>query len=202
MRRTPKIVSLASALAALGVPAAAPPAADAAESSGDQSGREIEAGTPVETRIRLMGDGELMRFTVHRVGDNLMFPQHGSHSSHSSHASHASSSTGGGGSYWPNPVYVPAPVYAPPVYVPPPVVAPPVAPPTESTTTPPSESTSDPRYLACARAFNGVGANDIANELQQVYAMSGTDAQDMAEQALTAKFSGTHYCDGYVGDHE
>ena len=196
-------MSLASALAALGVPATAPPVANAMDASGDRGGEEVGLGTPAETEVRQMGDGQLMRFTVHRVGDNLMFPQHGSHSSHSSHASHASSSTGGGGSYWPNPVYVPPPVYIPPpVYVPPPVVAPPVAPPTESTTAPPSESTSDPRYLACTRAFNGVGANDIASELQQVYGLSGTEAQDMAEQALTAKFGGSHYCDGYVGDHE
>jgi hypothetical protein len=47
-----------------------------------------------------------------------------------------------------------------------------------------------------------VGANDIANELQQVYVLSETEAQSIAEQALTAKFAGTHYCDGYVGDHE
>lgn len=200
MRRPPKIVSLASALAALGVPAAAPPAADAAETTGDQSGREIESGTPVETQVRLMDDGELMRFTVHRVGDNMMFPQHGSHSSHSSHASHASSSTGGGGSYWPNPVYVPSPpVYAPaPIYAPPAVVAPPV----ESSTAPPPEPTADPKYVACTRAFNGVGATDIASELQQNFGMSVSEAQDMAEQALTAKFAGTHYCDGYLGDHE
>lgn len=198
MRRTPKIVSLASALAALGVPATAPPVANAADTSGDRGGEEVGSATPVETQIRLMDDGELMRFTVHRITDNLMFPQHGSHSSHSSHsshASHASSSVGGGGSYWPNPGY-------PPVYVPPPVIAEPAAPPTESTTPPPSEPTADPKYVACTRAFSGVGATDIASELQQSFGMSGSEAQNMAEQALTAKFAGTHYCDGYVGDHE
>jgi hypothetical protein len=206
MRKTPRIVSLATALAALGVPAAAVPTADAENLDGGQFAPEAGSGTQVETEIRLMEDGELMSFTVHRISDGLMFPQHGSHSSHSSHASHASSSPGGGGSYWPNPSYSPPvyapPVYAPPVYAPPPVVPPPVVPPPESTTSPAPVPASDPRPLACRRASNGYGMNEIASELQQAFGMPENEAVNMARQALTAVLAGGHYCDGYLGDHQ
>jgi len=130
-----------------------------------------------------------------------MFPQHSSHSSHASHASHASSSPGYGlpdapslpyVPYVPNAPYVPNPVYAPPV-VAPPVVAPP---------SPPSESASDPKAVACTGASNGLGVNDIASQLEQLFGMSENDAVNMSTQALTAVLTGGHYCDGYLGNHE
>jgi hypothetical protein len=142
MRETPKIVSLATALAALGAPAAASPIADAADSDGAHIATEAEEGVQEEAEISLPGDVELMSFTVHRASDGMLFPQHqshsshASHSSHSSHVSHASSSPGYGGPYVPNPIYTP-PVVAPPV------VAPPVVPPTS----PPPAPASDPAYL-------------------------------------------------------
>lgn len=126
VREAPKVVSLATALAALAVtpvaklnidePADAGPAGIASPDT-DAIGAEAE--------VRFPGDVELMAFTVHQSSEGVMFPQHSSHSSHSSHASHAShaSSSPGFGlpdapsPYVPNP-YVPTP-YVPPVYVPP-----------------------------------------------------------------------------------
>jgi hypothetical protein len=135
---------------------------------------------------------ELMSFTVHQISDTLMFPQHSSHSSHASHASHASSSPGS----WPNPPNLPSgpdmpyPTYAPPTMAPP-----------AATTTPTPAPAADPAYLACTRASNGFGVNDIASELAQVFGMAENDAVNIAQQALTAVLAGGHYCDGYLGDH-
>ena len=99
MRKPAKILKLASALAALAAPAAAPPIADAAASDGAQIATETEEGIQAEAEISLPGDAELMSFTVHQTSDGMMFPQHQSHSSHASHVSHASSSPGVA---WPN----------------------------------------------------------------------------------------------------
>jgi hypothetical protein len=197
MRETPKIVSLAAALAALGAQAAAPPIADAA--SANESPvllSETETETQAAAEINLLTDAELMSFTVQQGSDGILFPQHGSHSSH---ASHASSSIGGGGS-WPNMPYVPLPdpPYVPPVYAPDPTYAPPPA----ATTSPAPISASDPKYLACTGASNGLGVNQIASELEQTFGMAESDAVNMAQQALGAVLNGGHYCDGYLGDHE
>lgn len=198
MRETPKIMSLATAIASLATPAAALPIADAANSDGAQVAREADDGIQTEAEASLPGDVELMSFTVHRASDGLMFPQHGSHSSHSSHsshASHASSSPGFGG---PNVPYVPNPVYVPPVYAPP-VVAPPItpAPTTSPTTAPPPAYGTDIAYVACTRASNGFGMNDIASELQQVYGVAAVEAANIAKQALASVLGAGPYCDGY-----
>jgi hypothetical protein len=200
MRKPAKILSLASALAALAAPAAAPPIADAAGSDkAEASPDEDEIHAEAETKIQV--GTELMSFTVHRISDSLMFPQHSSHSSHASHASHASSSPGFGLPDAPNLPYVPYAPYVPnPVYAPP-VAAPPVVPPPAATTAPPG-SASDPAYLACTRASNGFGVNDIASELERVFGMAENEAVNIAQQALTAVLAGGHYCDAYLGDHE
>jgi hypothetical protein len=115
MRETPKIVSLASALAALVAPAAAPSIADAAGSDGAHIATEKEEWIQAEAETSLPGDAELMSFTVHQTSDGMVFPQHTSHASHASHASHVSSSPGIGS----DPPYAPptsptttAPAYA------------------------------------------------------------------------------------------
>lgn len=200
MRKSRRIVGLATALAALGTPVAAPPTANTAESDTGPLAKEVRPGTQAETEIRLMDDGQLMS-TVHRISNGLMFPQHGSHSSHSSHTSHASGSGGYGvPDYVPN---LPSAPYVP--YVPdPPYAPPPAAPPPTATTPPPTAppaTTADPKYVACNRANNGFGVRDIASELEQVFSMTENDAVDMAQQALTAVLSGGHYCDGYISDH-
>ncbi|MDQ1584228.1 MAG: hypothetical protein QOF36_2282, partial [Microbacteriaceae bacterium] len=151
----------------------------------------------LETEIRHTGGGEFMRFTVHRISDNLMFPQHGSHSSHSSHSSHASHVSGGLPGGWPDPPNLPSlpdpyPTYVPPTYTQPPA----------STTSPAPASAADPKYIACTGASNGLGVNDIVSQLEQLFGMPQNDAVDMATQALTAVLAGGHYCDGYLGDHQ
>jgi hypothetical protein len=201
MRKSPRIVSLAAALTALGAPVAAPPTADASDSDGDQLATKVGSGIQVETEIRLMDDGELMSFTVHRMSNGLMFPQHGSHSSHSSHSSHvshASSSGGyGGGGYgvpnWPNP-------YVPPVYVPPPVYAPPPAAPPPAATPPPA-GTADPIQHACTQASNGLGVNEIVSELGQFFGLPQNEAMNIATRALTSVLTGDDYCDAYLEDN-
>lgn len=189
MRKSAKIVSLASALAALAASAATPHVAQAADS--DSAEPSLENGDiQARPEITIPVGTELMSFTVHHISDSLMFPQHGSHSSHSSHASHVSGGLPGGG--WPNlPSGPDYPTYAPPTAAPPP----------ESTTAPPPASGADPAYLACTRASNGFGVNQIANELQQTFGLSQSDAANVAQQALTAVLAGGHFCDGYLGDH-
>jgi hypothetical protein len=206
MRETPKIVSLGTALAALGLPVAAPPITQAADSERVQVVRPAHEGLREEVEISPPVDVDLMSFTVHQTSDGVRFPQH---QSHSSHASHASSSTGGGGS-WPDPPYVPLPdpPYVPlpdPPYVPlpdPPYVPPPSALPPSQTTSRAPAAAVDPKALACTRANSSVGVIDIASELVQVFGMSESDAVYMAQQALTAVSGGNHYCDGYLGDHQ
>jgi hypothetical protein len=200
VRETAKILNLASALAALVAPAAAaPPIADAAGSDGAQIATETEQGIQAKAETELPGDTELMSFTVHRTSDGMLFPQHqshSSHSSHSSHVSHASSSPGSGGGYWPNPIYTP-PIYGPPVVAPPPL-PPPAA--TTSPTTAPPAAAADPMYLACTRASNGFGVNDIASELGQVFGMPESEAVSVAQQALASVLVGGPPCDAYLGD--
>lgn len=194
MRETTKIVSLASALAALVSPTAASPVAAAANSDGSRIST-AEEKVRAEVEMSLPGDAELMSFTVHQTSDGMLFPQHGSHSSHSSHSSHvshASSSPGIGLPDLPNPIYTP-PTYAPPF------VAPPVMPPPTQTTTSPPAGSSDPAYLACMRALNGFGVNQIASELQQIYGLTANEAVSIAQQALTSAFAGGHFCDPYIG---
>jgi len=196
MRKPPRLLGLATALAALGVPAAAAPTADSADSDGAQIHTEAEKGIQAKAKIRPPGDVELMSFTVHPGGDGIpAHSSHSSHSSHASHASHASSSPGIGLPYVPDPIYVP-PIAPAPIYAPPVVQSP------APTNSPPSGSTVDPRYVACTGASNGLGVNDIASQLSQGFGMSGSDAVSMAQQALTAVLTGGHYCDGYLGNHE
>lgn len=136
MREKPKVLSLATALAALAAPVAALPAAvEVADSDGAQLATASNDELAPEVEAVFSGEVELMSFTVHQASDGTLFPQHGSHSSHSSHSSHVSHSSGGshishmsGGVPSPYlPVPNPYPIYAPPTY----------APPTTTTTTSP-----------------------------------------------------------------
>ncbi|WP_081635304.1 His-Xaa-Ser repeat protein HxsA2 [Nocardia sp. BMG111209] len=174
MRETPKIVSLTAALAALAIPTAAQAVAESSVSTGTDEPRvtaEQEGARP-EPRVALPDDLELMSFTTYRASDGRLFAQHGSHSSHSSHsshASHASSSPGLGGPNVPTPGYIPPPATTPPAAPPP-------------TTTPPTSS--DPFSLACTMAKGGLGLNEIASALQEVYGLAATEAEDLAQRAL------------------
>ena len=64
--------------------------------------------------------------------------------------------------------------------------------------TPPG-SASDPAYLACTRASNGFGVNEIASELEQLYGIPANEAVSIAQQALASVLAGGHYCDAYLG---
>ena len=196
MREPPKVVSLASALAALAAPAAAPPIADAAGLEGARVSGETGEGIQTEAETGLPVGAELMSFTVHQTSDGTMFPQHGSHVSHSSHASHVSGVGGGYVPSVPDVPYVPNPVYAPPL-VAPPVAPAPVAPPA-STSTPPPAYGPDIIRVACTRASNGFGVNDIASELVQLFGISASQAVSIADQALVAVLAGGDFCDGYL----
>jgi hypothetical protein len=203
MREAPKVVSLATALAALATPAAMPQIANAANADSLRIGPSTDAGFEAETNTELQVDAELMSFTVQQTSDGMLFPQHSSHSSHASHASHASSSIPGGGygsgPDWPSPPYVPLPdpgyPEPNPGYSSPPVES------TSPTTSAAPTTPADPTALACARASDNVGMIDIASELVQVFSMLDADAVYMAQQALIAVSGGNHYCDGYLGDH-
>lgn len=189
MRETPKIVSLATALAALATPAAAPPVVGAADADDDLVAAEPREAIRAEARASVQSNLELMSFTVHQTSDGRLFPQHtshSSHSSHSSHASHASSSPGFGVPSMPNPVYAP-PVYAPPV----------VAPPAATTAPGPAASGVDIAYIACTRASAGFGVTDISSELVSVYGVAGDDAVSIAKQALASVLGSGHFCDAY-----
>ena len=187
MRRPAKILNLASALAALAAPAAAPANADAADSDGAHITTAPGERTHAESERSRPGDAEFMSFTVHHSSDGTLFPQHSSHSSHSSHVSHASSSPGFGVPDTPDAPYVP---YVPPVY-PPPVVAPPVTrrrlfPPNYA---PPGQTTSpasDITTFACIQASNGLGVNEIASELERLYGVPADEAVNIAKQALAS----------------
>jgi hypothetical protein len=187
-----KILNLASALAALVVPAAATsPIAHAADLDEPQIATETNDAIKAKAAPNLSHDAELMSFTVHQTSDGMPFPQHQSHSSHASHVSHASSSLPGIG--LPNLPNLPAPNYPAPAPVPVPAPAPGPA------LTGPPASGPDPAALACARAASGFGVNQIVGELQQVYGMGANDAASIAQQALTAVLGGGHFCDAYLG---
>ncbi|WP_084523489.1 His-Xaa-Ser repeat protein HxsA2 [Nocardia inohanensis] len=178
MRETPKIVSLTAALAALAIPTAAQTVAETSVSTGTDEPHVTAAREEArpEPRVAVPDDLELMSFTTHRADDGTLFARHGSHSSHSSHsshASHASSSPGFGGPNVPKPSYIPTPA-----------VTPPAAPPT--TTTPPTSSqpAADPFSYACTRAKEGLGLNEIARELQDIFGLTATEAEDLAQRAL------------------
>lgn len=202
MRESARIVSLATALAALATPAAMPPDANASDSETSRTAPEAEDGISAQAEIGVPNEADLMSFTVQQGSDGMLFPQHGSHSSHASHASHASSSPGGGygvpdlpsAPYVPYVPYVPNPVGVP-SYVTPPAAT------TSPATTPPPATAADPKAVACTRASNGVGMIDIASELAQAFSLPDADAVYMAQQALIAVSGGNHYCDGYLGGH-
>ncbi|MGX9789745.1 hypothetical protein [Mycobacterium sp. MMS18-G62] len=191
-----KILNLASALAALVAPTpAAPPIANAADPDGAQLAAATNEEIEAKAETDVSHDAELMSFTVHQSSDGMLFPQHQSHSSHASHVSHASSSIPGtwGVPDAPNLPNLPNPVYPAPAPVPVPAPAP-----VPALTGPPA-SGSDPAALACARAANGLGVNQIAGELQQVYGLDTNGAVSIAQQALAAVLAGGHFCDAYLG---
>jgi hypothetical protein len=86
MRKTTKVVNLATALGALAAPAVAPEIANATES--DEA--HIAEPSGMKAEIKLPRSEDLMSFTVHQNSDGMMVPQHESHASHASHESHAS----------------------------------------------------------------------------------------------------------------
>ena len=200
MRETPKIVSLASALAALAAPAAAPPIADAAESDGAQISTEAGDGIQAETEMAARRT-ELMSFTVHQISDGIDVP-----AAWFSLVPFVALVACVACVFQPGVRRAVLP-YVPDTagftrhqFTPPPVVAPPAA--TTSPTTTPPPPAADPAYLACTRASNGFGVNDIASELEQVFGIAANEAVNIAQQALTAVLAGGHYCDGYLGDHQ
>lgn len=176
MRETPKIVSLTAALAALAIPTAAQTVAEASVSTGTDEPRVAEAREEarLEPPVALPAEVELMSFTTHRGDDGTLFARHGSHSSHSSHSSHASHASSSPGFGRPN---VPTPSY-----IPTPAVTPPAAP--APTTTPPTSSQPAADPFACTRAKEGLGLNEIARELQDVFGLTTTEAEDLAQRAL------------------
>jgi len=196
MRKPAKILNLASALAALAAPAAAPPIADAADSDGAHIATETEEGIQAEAGTGLPRGEELMSFIVHQYNDGMMFSQH---QSHSSHVSHSSSS--------PNLPSMPDMPDMPDMPnmpdmpdMPYPNYPLPAVPPAAPTASPPPASASDITYLACSRASSGLGVNQIANELEQGYGIPENEAVNIARQALASVLAGGHYCDGYHGD--
>lgn len=197
MGETPKIVSLASALAALTAPTAVPPISDAAHKADVSVSGEEETRVENETQARRPVQAELLSFIVQRSDDGSMFPQHGSHvshSSHSSHSSHVSGYGGGGGGGWvPSAPDVP---YVPPGY--PPAVPAPVPSMPPASTSPVPAGGPDIVQFACTRASAGLGVNDIASELVQVFGITAGQAIGIADQALVAVLAGGHFCDGYL----
>ncbi len=94
LRKTTKVVNLATALGALAAPAAAPAVANATKSDEARIAEASATNAGVETKaeVKLPRGEDLMSFTVHQNSDGMMFPQHDSHVSHGSHTSHVSSS--------------------------------------------------------------------------------------------------------------
>ena len=92
MRKTTKILNLATALGALVAPAVAPEIANATNSDEADIAKASEPKAEKNAEIKLPRREDLMGFTVHQNSDGMMVPQHESHYSHVSHASHASSS--------------------------------------------------------------------------------------------------------------
>jgi hypothetical protein len=179
MRKPAKIVSLASALAALAAPAGAPPLTGAADS--DRNQLAIGAGEGMETKaetgppVRV----ELMSFTVVQTSDGEMFPQHVSHASHASHVS---------GIGIPDGPDLPSPSW--PI---------PSGGGSSGGSAATAAPTADPVATACARATAGYGVKDIVTELEQSFSLSASDAQSIAKQALSASLNGGPYCAGSRG---
>jgi hypothetical protein len=98
MRKTTKVVNLATALGALAAPAAAPAVANATKSdeAGIAEASAINAEFETKAEVKLPRGQDLMSFTVHQNVDGMMVPQHGSHASHSSHSSHVSHASSSG----------------------------------------------------------------------------------------------------------
>jgi len=192
MRKPAKILNLASALAALAAPAAAPPIADAADSDGAQIATETEERIQAEAGTSLPRGEELMSFIVHQNNDGMMFSQH---QSHSSHVSHSSSSPN-----LPDMPNMPDMPNIPNMPNMPDMPYPNYPLPAGPTASPPPASASDITYLACTRASSGLGVNQIANELEQRYGVPENEAVNIARQALASVLVGGHYCDGYHGD--
>ena len=97
-------------------------------------------------------------------------------------------------------VAVRSPLTLPARPLPPAVTAPAVVPPasTSPTAEPAPAQDVDLAYIACTRALNGYGVNDISRELQG-YGLAAGEATSMATQALTAVLGGGHFCDSYHG---
>lgn len=87
MRKTTKIMNIATALGALVAPAAAPALAQASTTDQAHIGRASDA----KAEVKIPHGADLLSFTVHDKADGMVVAQHASHSSHASHASHASS---------------------------------------------------------------------------------------------------------------
>jgi hypothetical protein len=98
VRKSMKVVNLATALGALAASAAAPAVADTAKSDEARIAENLTTNGESETKAeaKLPRGEELMSFTVHRNSDGMMVPQHGSHASHSSHSSHVSHASSSG----------------------------------------------------------------------------------------------------------
>jgi hypothetical protein len=99
VRRTTKVVNLATALGALVAPAVASEIANATnsdEAHNATNSDEAHIATASETKaeIKPPRSEDLMSFTVHQNSDGMMVPQHESHASHASHESHASHASG------------------------------------------------------------------------------------------------------------
>jgi hypothetical protein len=94
VRKTTKVVNLATALGALASPAAAAEVANANNSDEVRIAEtsKTNAETEAKTEVKLPRGDDLMSFTVHQNSDGRVVPQHDSHYSHSSHTSHSSSS--------------------------------------------------------------------------------------------------------------
>lgn len=85
MRKSTKVVNLATALGALAASAAAPATANIAKSDeariADEATIKDESKTKAEAKLS-RGE-ELMSFTVRRSSDGVIAPQHSSHASSS-----------------------------------------------------------------------------------------------------------------------
>jgi hypothetical protein len=95
VRKTTKVVNLATALGALAAPAAAPAATNATKSDEARIAEASVTNAEIETKaeVKLPRGEDLLSFTVHQNSDGMMVPQHDSHVSHSSHSSHVSHSS-------------------------------------------------------------------------------------------------------------
>jgi hypothetical protein len=90
MRKTIKILNLATALGALVAPAVAPQIANATNSDEADIAKASEPKAETKAEINPPRSEDLMSFTVHQNSDGIVMAQHESHLSHASHESHAS----------------------------------------------------------------------------------------------------------------